>query len=69
MIYEIKLNIKNYATLNIYTTSENIKNKLVDVKSPIKRTIPVTNASWRMVDKKIFIFMMQLSLMKAATKA
>lgn len=56
MIYEIKLNIKNYATLNIYTTSENIKNKLVDVKSPIKRTIPVTNASWRMVDKKDIYF-------------
>ena len=26
MIYEVKLNIKKYATLNIYTTSENIKN-------------------------------------------
>ncbi len=56
MIYEIKLNIKNYATLNIYTTSENLKNKLVDVKSSIKRTIPVTNASWRMVDKKDIYF-------------
>ena len=28
MIYEVKLNIKKYATLNFYTTSENIKNKL-----------------------------------------
>ena len=31
MIYEVKLNIKKYATLNIYTTSENIKNKLIAV--------------------------------------
>ena len=31
MIYEIKLNIKKYATLNIYTTSEDIKNKTVNV--------------------------------------
>ena len=52
MIYEVKLNIKKYATLNIYTTSENIKNKLIDIKSSIKRTIPVTDASWKIVDKK-----------------
>lgn len=36
MIYEVKLNIKKYATLNFYTTSENIKNKLIDIKSQLK---------------------------------
>lgn len=57
MIYEIKLNIKKYATLNIYTTSEKLKNKLIDIKSSIKRTIPVTDTSWKIVDKKnIFLY-------------
>lgn len=51
MMYEIKLNIKKYATLNIYTTSEKLKNKLIDIKSSIKRTIPITDASWRLVNK------------------
>ena len=51
MIYEIKLYIKKYATLNIYTTSEKLKSKLIDIKSPIKRTIPITDASWKVVDK------------------
>lgn len=46
MIYEINLNIKDYATLNIYTTSTKLKNKLIDVKSPIKRTIPITSATY-----------------------
>lgn len=52
MMYEIKLNIKDYATLNVYTSSKNLKDKLIDIKSSIKRTIPITNASWKMVDKK-----------------
>lgn len=43
MLYEIKLKIKDYATLNVYTTSNKIKNELIDTKSPIKRTIPITN--------------------------
>lgn len=51
MIYEINLNIKKYATLNIYTTSEKLKNKLIDIKSSIKRTIPITDATWKIVDK------------------
>lgn len=56
MIYEIKLNIKKYATLNIYTTSENLKDKLIDIKSSIKRTIPITDASWKTVDKNSINF-------------
>ena len=56
MIYEIKLNIKKYATLNIYTTSEKLKNKLIDIKSSIKRTIPITDASWESVDKNSINF-------------
>ena len=56
MIYEIKLNIKKYATLNIYTTSEKLKNKLIDIKSSIKRTIPITNATWKEVDKNSINF-------------
>lgn len=56
MIYEIKLNIKKYATLNIYTTSEKLKNKLVDIKSSIKRTIPITDTSWKIVDKNSINF-------------
>lgn len=56
MIYEIKLNIKKYATLNIYTTSEKLKDKLIDIKSSIKRTIPITDASWESVDKNSINF-------------
>ena len=33
MIYEVKLKIKKYATLNIYTTSEKLKNKWKEVFS------------------------------------
>lgn len=43
MLYEIKLKIKDYATLNVYTTSNKIKNELIDTKSSIKRTIPITS--------------------------
>lgn len=43
MLYEIKLKIKDYATLNVYTTSKKLKDKLVDTKSSIKRTIPITS--------------------------
>lgn len=56
MVYEIKLNIKKYATLNIYTTSEKLKDKLIDIKSSIKRTIPITDASWKEVDKNSINF-------------
>ena len=56
MIYGIKLNIKKYATLNIYTTSEKLKDKLIDIKSSIKRTIPITDASWESVDKNSINF-------------
>lgn len=56
MIYEIKLNIKKYATLNIYTTSEKLKDKLVDIKSSIRRTIPITDTSWKPVAKNSINF-------------
>lgn len=69
MIYEIKLNIKKYATLNIYTTSENIKNKLIDIKSSIKRTIPVTDASWKMVDKKDICFYDAIIINESSSKS
>lgn len=51
MIYEIKLEIKNYATLRIYTSSEQIKNKLMQENSSIMRTIPITKVSYSEVDK------------------
>lgn len=51
MLYEIKLNIKNYATLNVYTTSRLIRDKLVDPKASIKRTIPITSVECTNVDK------------------
>lgn len=50
MLYEIKLNIKDYACLNIYTTSKEIKDKLVSAKSSIKRTIPITNVTATEID-------------------
>lgn len=68
MIYEIKLNIKKYATLNIYTTSENIKNKLIDIKSSIKRTIPVTDASWKTIDKKDICFYDAIIINESSSK-
>lgn len=43
MIYEIKLNIKNYATLRVYTNFEKIKENLTYIKSSIRRTIPITD--------------------------
>ena len=69
MIYEVKLNIKKYATLNIYTTSENIKNKLIDIKSSIKRTIPVTDASWKIVDKKDICFYDAIIINESSSKS
>lgn len=56
MIYEIKLNIKKYATLSIYTTSKKLKDRLIDIRSSIKRTIPITDASWKVVDKNSINF-------------
>ncbi len=43
MMYEIKLIIKNHATLTIYTSSDIIKDKLIDPKGSIKRTIPISD--------------------------
>lgn len=51
MFYEIKLKIKDYATLNIYTSSKKLKDELIYVKSSIKRTIPITNVTYSEVDK------------------
>lgn len=45
MIYEIKMAIKDYAVLRIYTNSETIKSKLTNKNSSITRTIPITNIS------------------------
>lgn len=69
MIYEIKLNIKKYATLNIYTTSEKLKNKLIDIKSSIKRTIPITNASWKIVDKNSINFYDSIIINESCNKS
>lgn len=43
MIYEIKLKIKDYAELKIYTDSEKLKSKLTAANSSIMRTIPITS--------------------------
>lgn len=51
MFYEITLKIKDYATLKIYTTSKELKDKLVDTKSSIKRTIPITQSTYSMVNQ------------------
>lgn len=51
MQYEIKLKIKDYAELNVYTTSKKLKDKLADVKSSIKRTIPITSATYSEVNQ------------------
>ena len=51
MFWEIKLKIKDYATLNIYTNSKILKDKIVDVKSSIKRTIPVTSVTYSEVNQ------------------
>ena len=69
MIYEIKLYIKKYATLNIYTTSEKLKSKLIDIKSPIKRTIPITDASWKVVDKNNINFYDSIIINESCNKS
>lgn len=69
MIYEIKLNIKKYATLNIYTTSEKLKNKLIDIKSSIKRTIPITDATWRLVNKDSINFYDSIIINESCNKS
>lgn len=57
MFYEIKLKIKDYATLNFYTTSKKIKDKLIDTKSLIKRTIPITSVKYFFVNKQDIIYL------------
>lgn len=69
MIYEIKLNIKKYATLNIYTTSEKLKNKLIDIKSSIKRTIPITDATWRLINKDSINFYDSIIINESCNKS
>lgn len=69
MIYEIKLNIKEYATLNIYITSEKLKNKLIDIKSSIKRTIPITTVSWKVVDKNSINFYDSIIINESCNKS
>lgn len=69
MIYEIKLNIKKYATLNIYTTSEKLKNKLIDIKSSIKRTIPITDATWKLVNKDSINFYDSIIINESCNKS
>ena len=56
MLYEIKLKIKDYAILNVYTTSKKLKDKLVDAKSSIKRTIPVTGTECSIVNQCDIIY-------------
>ncbi len=51
MRYEIKLDIKDYATLKFYTESEKIKSRLINPQSSIRRTIPITDASFLEVDQ------------------
>ena len=51
MFYEIKLKIKDYATLNIYTESKKLNDDLVNIKSSIRRTIPVTDAKSSIVNQ------------------
>ncbi len=51
MIYEIKLSIKDYATLYVYTSLSALKDKLIQPNSQIKRTIPITKASYLEVTK------------------
>lgn len=69
MIYEIKLNIKKYATLNIYTTSEKLKNKLIDIKSSIKRTIPITDVTWKLVNKDSINFYDSIIINESCNKS
>lgn len=45
MLYEIKIRIKNYAEIKVYTNYETTKNKLIDKNSAIRRTIPITDVS------------------------
>ena len=49
MIYEIKLKIKDYAELSIYTNSEKLKSKLTEANSSIMRTIPITSVTSSLV--------------------
>lgn len=49
MIYEIKLKIKDYAELSIYTNSEKLKSKLTEANSSIMRTIPITSITSSLV--------------------
>ena len=51
MVYEIKLKIKNYAELTIYTSMNGLKDKFLDDKSPIKRTIPITDVTYSIINK------------------
>lgn len=51
MFYEIKLKIKDYAVLNIYISSKKLKDKLIEAKSSIKRTIPITDATYSKVSQ------------------
>ena len=51
MIYEIRLEIKNYGLLRVYTNYENVKNKLVHSKASIIRTIPITNITCKEINK------------------
>ena len=44
-MYKITLEVKDYATLNIYTNFESIKSKLTEFNSSILRTIPITNVT------------------------
>lgn len=51
MIYEIKIDIKNYATLTIYTESEEMKNKILTNNSQLFRTIPITKITGNLINK------------------
>lgn len=68
MIYKIKLNIKKYATLNVYTTSDSLKDKLIDIKSSIKITIPITDVSWKIIDKNSICFYDSIIINKSNDK-
>ncbi len=56
MMYEIKLSIKDYAAINIYTTSDKIKDKLVAENSSLRRTIPVTKVSYKEVSTNDIVY-------------
>lgn len=56
MMHEIKLAIKNYAVLRIYTSSEQLKNKLTQKNSSIIRTIPITEITCTDVDKNDIVY-------------